>query len=323
MTKQINGYARWLRSANLQVRLVIVFVLLFLMVVLTGGSGLFFAKRVEVSVDTLTVVALPSLDAIHSLRNNIQQMNVDLLTSLDRRAGNRSEKLVAALSVFDQISRVGLDKLESLLEVSGIDLNTEMARDSLRMYIRQASELLSLHKLKLASQSVAYERIEEFEQQRRELDNHLERLANRSEAAMAVREEVSKTLVQSGKATVERVDELNDATFNQSLPLLQSAYKLMRFLVQIQDLSRSYMATSHTDQLDVIERNVLLIIKRSKSRLRKSIGRASTPEEKAQIKTSANAFAKLEALILAEEGLYAVHLKSLDAIEASVALKKC
>ena len=81
------------------------FALLLAIVVLNGGSGLFFANRVGVSVATLTDVALPSLNAIHALHNDMQQMHGDLLIALNRLDSSRGEKTVAALSDFYEISR--------------------------------------------------------------------------------------------------------------------------------------------------------------------------------------------------------------------------
>ena len=80
-------------------------------------------------------------------------------------------------------------------------------------------------------------------------------LAIRSETEMSGSEDFGKTLVQSGDATVEDLDQLLSETFNQTYPLVQNTYKVMRYLMQLQDVSRAYLAEHELEQLAAIERN--------------------------------------------------------------------
>jgi methyl-accepting chemotaxis protein len=128
-------------------------------------------------------------------------------------------------------------------------------------------------------------------------------------------------LVQSGSTTVEELDRLLSDTFNQSYPQLQGAYKLIGYLVRLQDLAGTYITQSDAEQLAVIEKKFKKFLKKVTSRLKRLKPRVKSDEGKQLLAKISEGFSKLEANVLADGALFAIYKESLAANAKAVALK--
>jgi methyl-accepting chemotaxis protein len=138
---------------------------------------------------------------------------------------------------------------------------------------------------------------------------------------MGEREDAVKTLIQSGSATLDKVDAVIGDTFNVAYPTVKDSYKLIRDVVQLQDAARGFVAGSDDAELAAAEQKVQRVLKASRPLQKRLIARLATPEQKAEGEKIAAGFGRLEALTQGEDGLFAAHRRSLAARAKFAALQ--
>ena len=91
----------------------------------------------------------------------------------------------------------------------------------------------------------------------------LAKLAAANEATMGLREDSTKTLVNSGNAKIEDFGEALDETFTNAYPNVKDAYKLIRNVVELQELARGHMSATDDAGLKSIEGRAEKLLKAS------------------------------------------------------------
>ena len=102
-------------------------------------------------------------------------------------------------------------------------------------------------------------------------------LSRQSETAMAGREDGSRTLIQSGDATIDQLGRMMEQTFGETYPVLRSSYGLQSFLTVMQDATRQYIAASDSAALTDLDKNFQKAFK-SVAKRQKALLRRGTDE---------------------------------------------
>ena len=306
---------------KLQRKLILGFIFLSLLIGASGGSGLFFVNKISNAVGIFSDVSSPLVDETTALVENMQKMHIAMLEALAQTDADNDRRHATELTDLDATTQQALGRLTRLSTEGRLDLDLDEAAGWQREFVAQAREMLASHRTQLTKETVAKDRLRVFEAQRLKLDALLAEFAGRSETVMSGREDLGKTLVQSGEATVAGLDEILDETFNQSYPMVQNTYKLMRYLMQMQDVSRAYLGEQDIEQLPAIEKRFAKAVKGSHSRLKRLVRRVKTGQDKAGVDKISRTLSELESIVLAEDGLFSVHRESLQANADAATLK--
>ena len=248
--KHVSGFSQ----LRIRTQLLFAFALLSAVILLTGGSGLLFTKRIGGTVEVFSDVTSPLSAEAANLVQGAQLMTLKLFEALMQNDASALDEAGAELNQFNTAAKSGLAQLETLSRNGGLDLDMSKAGDLEKEYRQQADQMIEASKRQIAEQAIAIERLAQFEVQRAALDKLLSDFISTNESTMAAREDGAKTLIQSGSATTYQLNEILVETFNQSYPMVQGAYKLLQYMVELQDNARSFLALESAEDLAAMEK---------------------------------------------------------------------
>jgi methyl-accepting chemotaxis protein len=295
------------RRRSLSTRLLAGFAFLSMLTGMAGGAGILFVREIKSSVEVVTGTASPLLSDVLHL---VDAMHSAELAVREGLGADDGAALQVAITKFDRLRGAladGLASIERLSTERGLDLDTEGAAGAQKLFLDKAEAALVTRRNELAGRADAMTRLMAFEELRRELDEQVGRLAKRAEADMSEREDLAKTLVQSGSATTEMLGAAIAAIFEQSYPTMQNAYKLLRYQAQIQDIARQYVAETEAEKRAGTRERFDKTLKASESVLRRFASRASDDEVRKELGQVGEQFAKIRDITLTEAGLFARH----------------
>src|SRR5262249_28051206 len=155
-------------------------------------------------------------------------------------------------------------------------------------------DMLAAHFRGRATDAATQERMAKFESDRRAFDGQLATLAAQAEIRMAESEDKAKIQVQTGDATVEWLGAQFSQTMNETFPVLQGVYKLMRDSVKVQDLGKTYVNQRNASALPAVEQDTKAALKAATTATRKFGGRLRSADGKAQVAAILQLITQLE-----------------------------
>jgi methyl-accepting chemotaxis protein len=312
----------WLSGMNLRTKLVLSYLYMSFLIGASGGSGLYFANTIATSVATYSEVSSPLVGKVVSLVDGMQNMRIALLNALGSESEGEIRTAEATLAKLDSAAAEGFAQLRQLLAKGNFGLDVDAAVTSQGALIEQARAMLKSHRVSLTEKAVARIRFLELDKRRQEMRRRLAEFADSAESQMSTAENRSKALLNSGGATMPRLDRMFKNIFGQAYPQVQGAYEVLAYLAQLQDISRTYVTERHPTRLLKIEKRFKEIVEQSDSALNRLLDSAATDAAKNDIEYIQYLNSELSAKAVAQTGLFAVHRESLAANAQSKALKE-
>jgi hypothetical protein len=306
---------------RLRSKLILTFLCLVMMVGGAGGFGLFYINKVAQTSEVFSDVAAPLVNETMALVNSLQGVHASLLEMFELQSVEGHQAYTQKLDAFDAAFHAGLARLGQLIAHGKLDVDIQEVMGQQRDFVKQAQDMLALHSTQVAQKAVARQRLHDVETQRRELDTLLATFATESESIMSEKEDLGKIAMQTGNTTVEALGQLLSDTLTQAYPIVQGAYKLMRYLMQMQDTARAYATTQNTEQLATLADGFQKSVKAFDASLKKLMRRVNTEQHKQLVEHIAQGFAQLQTVVMADNGLFSVYRASLDANAAAEAQK--
>ena len=298
------------RGMRLSFKLTLSFLLLVVIIGITGGAGLLVINKIQGKIGILSEVASPLVNITGELGDTLQRAHIaslEVLTLRDEQAIQKQTKLVKEL---EGKFRENLERLPAISAKGNIHFDTQTVDDTQQKLFKHARELIAAHQTKITKSTAG---LKAFEKQRIELYALLNDFGNRAHSAVNEKEDRGKTLVQSGDATLEDMWDLLDNLFSQDYLFVQGAANLQRYLMHLQDISRAYINEHELEKLKAIEKKFQSNFKKVNSRLKRLKSRVKSEENKRDFKAVVEGFAKLKDIVLLEHGLFAVHREYLEA----------
>jgi hypothetical protein len=302
---------RGLALKSLKPKLVVGFLVLSLLIGVSGAIGLFFVQRIGATVAFFSDVTSPLLTLSMKLGDNAQRTRAAFLDGLSR--GQDADTMAKELARLDEAARQQLEELRALSTKAGITARVDEAAARQRELNQILQDMLAAHFRGRATDAATQERLAKFETERRAFDAQLAALAAQAETRMAESEDKAKIQVQTGTATIEWLGELFSQTMNETLPVLQGVYKLMRDSVKVQDLAKTYAHQRNASALPALEQDTKAAAKAAATATRKFGGRMRTADGKAQIAAILQSITQLETTLVGDDGAFAAHRKNLEA----------
>lgn len=279
-------------------------VLLFLMGTL-GGAGLLYSRKIQILLDNTTPLVKTSTNLQNSLISYLALFNL-----------NDEQHIQEQMTRLDELTEnfyATQKQLCDLCERADIQFTTqsgtqeifEQARESIAAY----QDILSFQK-----QVDIESKIEAFHKQRQELDAILHEFAARQEAAINQKEDTGRTLEQSGRATVDDYTNFLLELFQADYPLAAGAFKLQRYIIQLEDISNSYLVEQEPNLLPTIEKEFSHHLKLANSRVKRLKARAQSENDKQDVQRLREGLTALHELTLSEDGLFAAYREKLQGI---------
>jgi methyl-accepting chemotaxis protein len=305
------GHLAGSAGTSLKAKLVLGFLGLSLLIGICGATGLFFVQRIGATIAFFSDVTSPLLTHSMSLVDNAQRTRAAFLDGLNR--GQDADAIGKDLARLDEAARKGVDDLRALSQRAGIAGRIDEVAQRQREFSQILKDMLAAQFRVRTADAVTQQRLIKFETERRAFDGLLTTLAAQGETRMGESEDKAKIQVQTGAATVEWLGDLFSQTMNDTLPLLQGIYKLMRDSTKLQEVAKSYSNQLNATALPAIEQDAKSTLKAAVGGTRKFGGRLRSAEGKTQIANLMQAITNLETILVGNEGVFAAQRANLEA----------
>ncbi|MGH6927679.1 MAG: hypothetical protein ACREEV_05120, partial [Dongiaceae bacterium] len=303
---------RWFNGLKLHWKLAMAFLAMAPLIAAAGGAGIVFINQISGSVDTIARVSAPMVHEATTLVRHADGLQRALADALIERS---LERVRAAQQSVDAQSRAmadGFQKLRDLAQQGGVEIDVAEAESLGNLVMRQARDLISSlngsveASARLRTGSAAFEGVME------ELAAAASQLAAQSESLMTSHEDGSRTLVQSGSASMGQLENVLSETFTETYPVLRSAYRLQAYVAELRDEAQRYMNEDKVGNLDQLEKDFESLLKGAKERQKKLQARASGDITKLAEEIGTK-LGEIEKITLVEGGLFGIHRESVTA----------
>ncbi len=299
------------RKMKLATKLLLAFLLLVAMIAGAGGVGLFSMKKIEVL--SRSDLSSPLIKATSEL---IEQMKSAHVATLQILSLTDTKEIQMRATIADSYEKEMQEKREELSKVINqgrIQMDVQAVAGAQQQFMQEVRKMIAAYLTKMEKEASARQKLEEFEKRRQGLDAMLVNLASRCESAINEKEDRSKTLAQSGNATVSDMDGLIGELFEKDYPLFQGSLKLQRYLMQLQEVARAYFAEFDTGKLAGLQAKFEQAVKDMDGRLKKLTPRARSAEDRQMVANLAKGFTALRDSATMDGGLFAIHRDALRA----------
>lgn len=305
-----NLHTRLISRLKLSLKLILSFLLMAVIIGAVGSAGLFFIDKIQKKVATLSEVAFPMVMTTARMSDSILGANIESMATLileDQKAIDRQGEVI---KVFEEDYRTNMSRLLEILGKTETDDESEAIDRTRQIFFDRVRELIEAQKKKIAVQGAS---LGAFEKQRKALDAELRKMMNSALTAINEKEDIGRTLIQAGDARMEDMEVLLSELFGQDQALVQAAFKLQMYLMELQDLSRAFIAERDANRLAEIEKDFQKTAKKLQSRLKRVKYFARSGDNKRSYDFIVREFSALKELAQSDKGLFAEHRKFIQA----------
>lgn len=307
------GTGAFARGWTLRTKLLGGFLFLALLIGATGFSGWIFINRADRSVETLARVAAPLAETALYLLNEMNSMREIVAQGIGADEDAGVAWAVKQLGEVDVRITQRVERIRGLAAEHGLPVDVSAATATHIKFVDVANAAMRAQRDHLIADLSVEQQFIRFEELRREIEQRISGFVARAETRMGEREDRGKTLIQSGNATAETVGGILEETFGTSYPVVQNAYKTLRYLAQLQDSVRAFVTERDTKQLPVARDRFDKTAKAVDGVLKRLAGRVESDTDRQELALVAEGVAKLRALATEGDGLFAAHEKALAA----------
>lgn len=296
-----------LKKKGLRVKLIATFMFMLIIIGFAGGSGLLFVSRIQTKVETLSDVVSPLRNGSRALVDIMRESHIitlTLLTSKDKAAIlNQSDRMEALRAEFT----ANLAQLGELINTNEIEMELGKVRQTQHEFFQQAEMALQAHLLMLDKEDVIKQHLDTFSEKRQSLDQSLANLVNVTQAQVKSKENKVRTLVQLGKATLRGVQVIVSELFRNDMPMIDGGGKLRGYLIEMQELSKTYHAEHDPEKLSAFTERFQKIAKNFEMQLQALRPRLLATDKKTLYENIERDSRELFAIVLGAQGLFALH----------------
>jgi len=270
---------RLLESLPISTKLVAGFLAISIIAMLIGVTGLYFIERINSTLNNITDVAAPTVETSDDLIANILE----------------AAKLGGEIIAVKEPSSIGplkaeFDFLSMKFDRSFVELQSIVADDELldeletakrekEQFTFHADSMLEAYLQELQKEAEGRELLTEFDAAGAVLINALDEFADENEREMAKAEEQGDQLEEDG-ASGAIVNRVLGQLFDQDYPVVESALKLQRLIIEMQDTAGEYLAVGDALGLGEVEREFRALLNEVQPHLNVLSALAETEEDK-------------------------------------------
>ncbi|HET6278019.1 MAG TPA: methyl-accepting chemotaxis protein [Candidatus Polarisedimenticolia bacterium] len=311
MTSRTNLLRR-INGLKLRWKLTLAFLAMAPLIAAAGGGGLIFINRISSSVDSIAQVSAPMVHQATALLTESDEMQIALFEALSNHSLEQVEEAEEAVDVLSGAIASGIRNIRELARRGNVDIDVTEAANLSDISTKQARELVA--SLGTYVEAAARLKIQTatFESLIDQVARRAADLANRGEALMSSSEDSSRSIVQSGAATIGGLERILSETFSETYPVMRNAYRLQAHVLELRETARGHLAASDLASIDLQEQKFVRLMKAAREQQMKLQARASAEVAKLTEDVGGK-LAELEKIALGDGGLFSTHRKAVAA----------
>ncbi len=298
-----------LSRLKLRAKLTLAFLCLSGLIGICGASGLLFVYGIGATVSVFADVTSPLLGQTVGLVDNAQRMRTVYLDAVN--SDRITEDSGRALAELDLSAGKAFVTLRRLFDEAKLPMSLSEIERLQQQFTQGLHAMLAAHTRVRISALTVLDELTEFERERRQYDALLRTTTVRAESLMAETQEQAGLQISAGKATVAGLGALIESTMDETFPLIQGLYRLMRDVVSLQEVATSYVNIMQTEDLLAVERRATLTFANAYEVIDRLAGRMTTTEGQTHVAKFKTGVEGLKTALMGNNGLFAAHRENL------------
>ncbi|MET1411336.1 methyl-accepting chemotaxis protein [Roseibium sp. HPY-6] len=286
-------------------------VLMAVLAIVSGGVGLWQVKKIEGQINEISDVVTPTIETADDVVYYATEMQKLILEIL---ADEEPEDVAELHKEYQQA--VGNFEL-AVEELDGIIVDEELQNtiDSLideKLALFAAADAMYVsHGDELKFEALAESQQAEMDELGDRIADRLLKLSESNEQEMAAAEEQGDTLVASGEATAEGLNQILGDLFEREYPMVEAALKLRSLVNAIEASVGEVMAEENPDRIDEQRAAFAAVAGEADQWLAALAEYSETDADRADIADLTGDFANWVAMATAPDGVFDTHFKML------------
>ncbi len=303
----------FLGKLNIRSKLIFSFAFLLLMMVCAGGAGLFFTSQIKEKVETISRVASPLNSAANRLANEMFKSHATILYLLSLKEKEGIETQSNLLRELKVSIDHDMKELARVAGAHGVELDINLLKQHLSGFFVQSGNAVSAHKIMLEKEGLLSVKLNEFDQNRKDLDKSLSLFLESAQGAIGEKEEEGQKLSMTNTATAKQVAGLLLNMFQQDLPVLYRGQNFRSFLIEFQNIIKILVLEKDISRIESHKNDFQALAKKTASRIKRLKRKLRTDAQKATFDEMDKGFEKLRKVTLAKDGLFVLQADYLEA----------
>lgn len=278
-----------------------------------GGLGLYFIADIDRTLNHITDVVAPTVEASSDLTTNIWEANKVAEEII------ADEKLAEVAALTEELNGLNDEFLDDFETLRSLVRDEELLGEMQIVlaehgeFIQHSREMIEQHTMVLQEEARADELLDIFDAAGANLITMLDEFANENEGEMSQAENEGDRLVASGNATAEGVNAILGNLFENEYPVVEAALKLQRIVIEMQDTAGEYLAAEELDALSVPLANFDALAAEARPHFAVLTNLAETEEDRADASVLIQAFETWYSHATQDEQLFDTHQDMLRA----------
>lgn len=279
------------RRLGLRLRLVIAFLVVSLLVAVTGVGGLLFVKQIGSAVESVAEVSSPLVNEAGDLVARVQDISLSLSDALTLQSSEGIESAKSDLE--EQKPKVveTFDRIDRLITAGHVGIDIAAARAQGGKFLTQASEVVGA----LAQQ---FEHAEQAKQQFEEVNEELSAIDG-----------LARTLAKQGETAIQQQNAA-PAGLSRTFSVAREIYRLQVEVIDLRDAARRFLTERDPQKLDGLKIGFEKILKSADARAKQLLARASG-DVKATAMDIRGKLRYIQSITIADSGLFGLHTAAL------------
>ncbi len=311
MTLGANRFRR-LNGLKLRWKLTLAFLAMAPLIAAAGGSGLVFINQISTAVDSIAQVSDPMVHQATALMTESDDLQLALFEALSSQSLEQVAETNEAVDVLSAAIASGIRNVREIARQGSVSIDVTDAENLSQTSTKQARELVASLNTYVEASAHLKTQVATFDALLEQVTKTAADLASQSETLMSSREDSSRTIVQSGSATISELESILSETFSDTYPVMRNAYHLQTYVAELRETARGHLAASDLASIELAEQKFVRLMKAAKERQKKLQARASTEISKLTDEIGAK-LSEVEKVALGDGGLFPTHRKAVAA----------
>jgi len=243
----------WWNRLRLQWRLGLAFLVMAPLIAAAGGGGLFFIHQIGNSVGQIETVAKPLASSATHIADAVDAVLVGLVSARSEEGNAGLQRAASAIARGETETKQHFSTIQILAENNGVDIDIRGAQLSVDTFFAQGRQLISAFDQQATLAAASEAKFKEFGRGLDKIVDFAGQLTTLGEALMNGHQGQSRTLIDSGTASVADIEKLLTETWSDAYPVLRGAYRLQARVAELRDVARAYLAAGRGEDLPALE----------------------------------------------------------------------
>jgi methyl-accepting chemotaxis protein len=298
---------------SLEVKLIVSFVALFVVVSLSGLLGLYFVMSINTQLNNITDKVVPTMESSDDLIANLWEANKVVEEIIVSETPSEIEafkvELLKLAKVFDETYK----ELQTLVDDQNLLDETALAQKEQQQFMEHSIQGIDQQLLMLQKEIDAALLLAKFDETGAKLRLMLDEFATENEMEMQRAEDQGDELVAAGSATASQINDILGELFERDYPVVEASLKLQTLIVDLQDTCGEFLAEENIDNLPPIRKEFESLFSKAGTFISVLEEMAETDEDKQDTEDLHTLLNAWDDAVLVEDGLFDSHYEMLEA----------